>query len=88
MPGVDPETLAALTGASVTADDSFLVYDLSAHTFKRIVPAEAKIGLNVKPPTRQVLTVGSGTYTRPAGCNAIFVQVQAGGAGGGGGDGA
>lgn len=33
--------------------------------------------------TRQILTVGSGTYTTPAGCTAIFVEVQAGGGGAG-----
>lgn len=40
--------------------------------------------VNNKAPTRQVLTVGSGTYTTPAGCIGILVEGVAGGGSGGG----
>src|SRR5215471_6876261 len=36
------------------------------------------------PPTRTVFTSGSGTYTTPAGCKAIFVECVGGGGAGGG----
>ena len=38
-----------------------------------------------KSPTHTVLTVGSGTYTPPAGCTRIFIRMVGGGGGGGGG---
>lgn len=44
-------------------------------------------GKPIKPPTTQVLTVGSGTYTTPTGCTTIVVEGVGGGGGGGGVDG-
>src|SRR5215831_3587900 len=42
-------------------------------------------GVFSKAPTRQIFTsAGSGTYTTPAGCRAILVEVVGGGGGGGG----
>jgi hypothetical protein len=42
-------------------------------------------GLTTIPHTVQVFTSSSGTYTTPANCKAIFVQLVGGGGGGGGG---
>lgn len=52
-----------------------------------LTAAEVKTILGLTAPTVQVKTVGSGTYTTPAGCTAIIVEVIAGGGGGGGADG-
>ena len=46
--------------------------------------AAMRTTLQIKAPTQQVLTVGSGTYTTPANCTAIIVEGVASGGGGGG----
>jgi hypothetical protein len=40
------------------------------------------------PPTMQVFTSGTGTYTRPSGCTVVEIYIKAGGGGGGTGNGA
>lgn len=42
------------------------------------------VAVNLAPPTRQILTAASGTYTTPTGAVAILVECVGGGGGGGG----
>jgi len=58
----------------------------SATYLSGILPvAYGGTGLTTVPHTVQVFTSGSGTYTTPANCKAILVQLVGGGGGGGGG---
>lgn len=45
MADTDPSALTALTGAGVAANDSLLMYDLSANIIKKMTPAECMIAL-------------------------------------------
>lgn len=63
--------------------DSILTYDASASAAKKVTLSN--IASNIFPvPTVQKFTSGSGTYTTPANCRWIKVQMVGGGGGGGG----
>lgn len=68
--------IAALT----PSNDDFMQRKSGAWTNRTV--AQVKTDLNVKPPTQQIFSSGSGTYTTPAGCTAILVQAVGGGGGG------
>jgi hypothetical protein len=55
-----------------------LIYDEDAERWR-------VSNVNVKTPTKQIFTSGSGTYTRPDGCVYIKVRMCGGGSGGSGG---
>lgn len=76
--------LDALTGAATVDADEYPIYDKSTEKLKKQGRAQHKIGLNIKPPTQQIFTSGSGTYSRPSDCTAIRVRVVGGGGGGAG----
>lgn len=92
MSGVSPEDLESSPGfldaaTAVVADDYLLVYDDSANslrpaTFANLAGILKKAAAGALIPTQQILTVGSGTYTTPAGCTLLSVRMV--GAGGGG----
>jgi len=64
--------------------DSILTYDASASAAKKVTLSN--MAANIFPvPTVQKFTSGSGTYTTPANCRWIKVQMVGGGGGGGGG---
>lgn len=85
--------LTAITGVNTATGDLFILEDISdttddaGGTVKKITRAELVNAIRAAAgmtPTRQILTVGSGTYTTPSGCTMIVVEViGAGGAGGG-----
>lgn len=82
--------LTSITGANTATGDLFVVVDISDTTMaasgtdKKITRDELNIALGIKPPTVQVLTnTASSTYTTPAGCTAIIVELVGGGGGGG-----
>lgn len=89
--------LSSLSGASIATGDVFVLVDVSdtsmaaSGTNKKTTASDVTTAVktlgNIKAPTRQTFTSGSGTYTTPAGCTAIDVEVCAGGGGGGGADG-
>ena len=94
MPDKKITDLTALTGANTASGDLFVLVDVSDTTMaasgtdKKITRDELNIALGILPPTRQVFTTaGSGTYTTPAGCTAIIVEVVGAGGGGGGAEG-
>lgn len=90
MPDRKITDLTALTGANTAAGDLFVVVDVSDTTMaasgtdKKITRDELNVALGILPPTRQILTVGTGTYTTPTGCTSIVVEVIGAGGGGGG----
>lgn len=82
--------LTSLTGANTAAGDLFVVVDISDTTMaasgtdKKITRDELNVALGILPPTVQYLTnTASSTYTTPAGCTAIIVELIGGGGGGG-----
>lgn len=76
--GLDPDlaTFAVPADTTVSAFAKTYLDDTTA--------AATKATLLVLTPTQQILTVGTGTYTTPANCRAILIEVQAAGGGGGG----
>lgn len=95
MPDKKITDLTSLTGAGTASGDLFPIVDISDTTMgatgtdKKITRDELNIALGILPPTQQILTsTTSATYTTPAGCTGILVQMVGGGGAGGGAAGA
>lgn len=74
--------------ATPVAADEVLIYDVAGTAPKKATITSIAATAAFKPPTRTILLSGAGTYTTPAGCKALFIQMcGAGGSSNSGGNG-